>query len=287
MTPERPVHDWHAFVRERLPALPCPPDGEAEIVEEIAIQLEGVYCTARAGGASENEAYARVVDEIPDWPALAAALVASKYPRTAAARQLNHSHVAPFVARQPLAAALTALLRELRYSARALAASPVFAFAAAATLALGVGATTAVFSMVHGVLLTPLPFREASRLAVVQEIVPEIAERYPLLGANPRSFRAWTNGCRSTCEALAVLAGTTGTLTGDGEPEGLVGARVSPNFFDMLGLPLLTGRPFTEAENRPGADAVVVLSHALWTRRFGAIEVLLAGLWSSMVGARG
>ena len=120
-------------------------------------------------------------------------------------------------------------LRELRYAARALAASPVFAFAATATLALGVGATTAVFSRVHGVLLTPLPFRDASRLAVVQEIVPEIAERYPLLGANPRSFGAWTNGCRSTCESLAVLAGATGTLTSGGEPEGLVGV-VFPEF---------------------------------------------------------
>ena len=270
MTPERTVHDWPAFVRERLPALPIPPAREGEIVEEIAIQLEGIYRTARAGGASESEAYARVVDEIPDWPALAAAVVASKYPHTAAARQLNHSHVAPFVVRQPLAASVMEALRELRYAARALAASPVFAFAATATLALGVGATTAVFSLVHGVLLTPLPFRDASRLAVVQEIVPEIAERYPLLGANPRSFRAWTNGCRSTCESLAVLAGATGTLTSDGEPEGLVGARVSPNFFDVLGLPLLAGRSFTEAEDRPGADAVVVLSHALWTRRFGS-----------------
>ncbi len=263
-------NDWYAFVRARLPALRCPPACEAEIVEEIAIQLESVYRAARAGGASENEAYARVVDEVPDWPELAAALVASKYPRTAAARQMTDAHVASFVARQPFAPSVTTVIRELTYAARALAASPVFAFAVTVTLALGIGATTAVFSLVNAVLLAPLPFRDTSRLAVVQQIVPEIAERYPVLGANPRSIQAWTNACRTTCEKFAVLAGTTGTLTGAGEPEGLVGARVSPNFFAVLGLPLLVGREFTQTEDQPGADAVVVLSHMLWSRRFGS-----------------
>jgi putative ABC transport system permease protein len=263
------MHDWKAYVRRHLPSLGCPPEREADIVEEIALQLEGVYRTARASGASDAEALARAADEIPDWPALAAAVMASRYPRTAPIRGITHARLEPFVARQPFGSRLLTIATELRHAARSLAASPVFTLAATLTLAIGLGATTAVFSLVDGVLLEPLPFRDPSRLVIVQETIPELAERYPVLGANPRSFAAWTRGCR-TCDGLAALATTTGTLTGSGEPEGLVGARISPNFFEVLGLRFAAGRAFTPDEDRPGADAVVVLAHALWVRRFNA-----------------
>ena len=267
------MRDWQAYVRQHLPALACAPECEAEIVEEIALQLEGIYRTARAAGSSEDEAFARVVDEVPDWHDLAAAVMASKYPRTAPLRRAAQAQVRRIEeveGRPPLGDLTLTIVRELKHAVRALAASPLFTATSLLTLALGIGVTTAVFSLVNSVLLAPLPYREPSRLALVQQTEPEIADRYPVLGANPRSFRAWERACRATCQELAAIKGTAGTLTGGGEPEGVTGARISPGFFDVLGIRLVAGRGFTPAEDRPGADDVVVLSHRLWARRFGS-----------------
>lgn len=268
------MSEWRDYVRDRLPSLPCPPETQHDIVEELAQQLEDVYRAARAAGATDEEACRRVGEEVGDWPALASALLAARYPRTASARAAA-GRFDPLGPRPGPGPAATAIGRELRHAVRSLRASPIFTLASTVTLALGLGATTAVFSLVFAVILEPLPFREPDRLAVVKQVVPEIADRYPLLGANPRSFTAWARECRASCEALAALTVAQGTLTGSGEPEGVTGARVSSNFFALLGVPLLHGRSFTVQESRPGADDVVVLSHALWVRRFGGDPAVL------------
>src|SRR5687767_7390981 len=117
---------------------------------------------------------------------------------------------------------LLELLRDVRHSARGLIARPLFTITTVMTFALGIGATAVVFSLVHSVLLSPLPYHEPDRLTVVQQVVPEIADRVPILGVNPRSFIAWERACRTTCEKMAALVPSTTTLTGLGEPEGLI-----------------------------------------------------------------
>jgi predicted permease len=165
------------------------------------------------------------------------------------------------------------LTGELRLALRALRATPLFTAVTVLMLALGMGATTAIFSLVNGVLLKPLPFREPSRLAIVQTTVREIRDRYPVLPANPRSFLAWQEGCRHTCGELTAMSASSATLSGEGEPENLRGALVSSNFFDMLGIPPLSGRTFRRDDAAAGSR-VVILTHALWSRRFGGRPVI-------------
>ena len=133
-------------------------------------------------------------------------------------------------------------------------ARPLFTLTTVMTFALGIGATCVVFSLVHSVLLSPLPYREPDRLAFVQQVIPEIADRVPVLGVNPRSFTSWERACRATCEQLAALVASRSTLTGLGEPEGLIGAKVSPALFDLLGTPPVLGRSFTRDEDAPGRN---------------------------------
>ena len=162
---------------------------------------------------------------------------------------------------------LLEVLRDARLSVRALRARPLFTLTTVLTFALGIGATAVVFSLVHSVLLSPLPYQQPDRLTLVQQVIPEIADRVPILGVNPRSFIAWEQACRATCEKMAALVASTSTLTGLGEPEGLVGARISPSLFDVLGIPPLLGRPFARDEDAPGRNAVVIITHGFWQRR--------------------
>jgi predicted permease len=162
---------------------------------------------------------------------------------------------------------LLEILHDARLSIRALIARPLFTLTTVMTFALGIGATAVVFSLVHSVLLSPLPYREPDRLAFVQQVIPEIADRVPVLGVNPRSFTAWEQACRTTCEKMAALVASTVTLTGLGEPEGLIGAKISPALFEVLGIPPMLGRSFTREEDAPGRNAVVIITHGFWQRR--------------------
>jgi macrolide transport system ATP-binding/permease protein len=161
------------------------------------------------------------------------------------------------------------VLRDARLSVRALLSRPLFTVTTVMTFALGIGATAVVFSLVHSVLLSPLPYSEPDRLTFVQQVIPEIADRVPILGVNPRSFTSWEGTCHTTCEKIAALRASTSTLTGMGEPEGLVGARISPALFDVLGTPPMLGRSFTREEDAPGRNQVVIITHSFWQRRLG------------------
>lgn len=263
------MRDWRAYVRGRLPRLACPPAREAEIVDELAQQLQDIYDSAIAGGASAADAEARLDAEIRDWPALARDLLQAEQPLLARPRTVAGTHLEPAMSSLGIGQLLLGLWRDARHAVRSLAAQPLFTATTLLTFGLGIGAAVVVFSLVHSVLLAPLPYNRPDRLVVVQQVVPEIAERYPILGVNPRSFVAWVSACRQSCGALAAVANATATLTGAGEPEGLTGQRVSPSYFDVLGLPLQLGRPFLESENAPGRNRVVILTHGLWQRRFG------------------
>jgi predicted permease len=162
------------------------------------------------------------------------------------------------------------LLQDARYGARMLRRNPAFSAVVILTLTLGIGLNTAVFTVVNAVLLRPLPYRDASRLVVIHEMLPKLG-RIPVSNAH---FDEWRRSSRAF-ERLALLFGFSPNLTGLGEPERLAAARVSPTLFAMLGVPAQLGRTLLDEEDQPGRDRVVVLSDALWRRRFGADRAIV------------
>jgi putative ABC transport system permease protein len=155
--------------------------------------------------------------------------------------------------------------QDLRYGARMLKKKPGFTLIAVVTLALGVGATTAIFSVVNGVLLRPLPFKDPDRLMMIRETkIPQ----FPEFSVSPGNFLDWRSQ-NTVFERLVALRGASFNLIGTGDPERLRGTGVSDGFFAMLGVQPEIGRDFLPEEDQPGHNNVVILSHGLWQRRFG------------------
>ncbi len=159
-------------------------------------------------------------------------------------------------------------LRETRLALRSLLRSPGFTVVVLLTFALGIGATTAIFSLVRGVLLRDLPFPQAEQLTTVWERAPQGGnERNPV---NAGNFLRWRERSRSFSR-LSAMVPWNATLGGrDAAPQRVKIGYVSSEFFDTLGIPAALGRGFLEVEGTPGHDAVVVLSDGLWRRQFGA-----------------
>jgi predicted permease len=159
-------------------------------------------------------------------------------------------------------------VRDVRMAVRNLIRSPAFTLAAVLTLALGIGATTVVFSIVDHVVLRPLPFADADRLVVVREVIHEIRDEIPSLGVRAAHFVDWRERCE-VCDDMAMLLPARSTLYGDGEPVRLSAVRVSGHLFTMLGVQPLHGRGFLAEEDTPDGGDVVILSHGFWQRHFG------------------
>jgi predicted permease len=140
---------------------------------------------------------------------------------------------------------------------------------ALAVLALGIGANTALFTVVNAVVLKPLPYPAADRLVSLRITDATFRGPYTSLPVNAAHVRTWTERCAS-CEAIAAIDASATTLTGVGESELLDAARVTASFFSVLGINPSPGRAFSASEDRPGADGVAVISRALWIRKFGA-----------------
>jgi putative ABC transport system permease protein len=160
--------------------------------------------------------------------------------------------------------ALDALLQDARYACVTLRRDPVFCLVAVLTLGLGIGATTTIFGGVKAVLLEPLPYANADRVAEIIETNPSGTRNHGTFGM----FRGLADHTRSF-EAMAVVRSWQPTIAGDGQPERLEGQRVSAGYFNVLGVPTATGRVFNAAEDRPAGGNIVILSDALWRRRFG------------------
>src|SRR5215510_11720381 len=160
-------------------------------------------------------------------------------------------------------ARMLSLVSDVRFGLRFLLKRPGFAFVAVLTLALGIGATTAIFSVVHAVLLSPLPFREPDRLVHVR-ITGRKGMVFPLPDTD---VQAWRDQNR-TADAVAAFENDAATLTGDGAPERLSAAAVTDRFFDVLGARPLLGRVLQQGDDAPGAAKTAVISYALWTKRF-------------------
>src|SRR5262245_24451888 len=158
---------------------------------------------------------------------------------------------------------MNTVLQDFRYAIRTLLRSPGFSALAIVTLALGIGANTAIFSLVHAVLLNPLPFANGDRVGVVMETWRDrrgnvAAGNFADLKAASRSF-----------ERLAAVRYTTYNLSGNEAPERVDGARVTHEFFDVFGVRPQMGRVFRPEEDRPGGERVVVVSDRMWKSRLG------------------
>ena len=169
---------------------------------------------------------------------------------------------------------LDTIRQDLRYAVRAFIHAPGFTLAAILTLALGIGATTAVFSVIDGVLLRGLAYRDADRLMTVLESRSDGGQRllsYPTFEDWQRQSKEWG----SAVEGLAFIRGTEAILVGERGPERLVGGYVSQGFFGLMATPAYIGRTFAPDEERRGANRVVVLSYDLWRQRFGGDPALV------------
>src|ERR1051326_3279825 len=164
--------------------------------------------------------------------------------------------------------AMNILRQDVRYAFRMLSKSPMVTIVAVATLAIGIGATTAIFSVVNGVLLRPLPYYQSERLQLLwgNTVRAGVVERR---GTSYPDFRDWRDQSK-TFEGMALVGGLGFTLADKAEPERLTGEQVSATYFDLLGVRPVLGRGFTAQEDAPtGSALVVVISHGLWKRRFG------------------
>jgi putative ABC transport system permease protein len=170
--------------------------------------------------------------------------------------------------------------RDLRYGARMLVKNPGFTLVAVITLALGIGANTAIFSMISAVLLRPLPYPEPDRLVIVWEkLIKENSNNV----VSPADFRDWRERNR-VFENIAAQSGASVDLTEGSEPERIRAAAVSPSYFDVLGVKPMLGRSFLPEEELPAAANVVIINHSLWQRRFGADRSII-GRTISLSGA--
>ena len=161
---------------------------------------------------------------------------------------------------------MEALLRDLKLAFRSLRRSPNYALAAAAALALAIGANTALFSLIEATLLRPLPFPHPEQVLILRETSAPLNDSsvaYP-------NFLDWRAQTRDVFSGMAVFRRDSFSLTGSGDPERLAGRMVAADFFDVLGARAQSGRLFTQADDTPGAPRTVVIANALWQRRFGS-----------------
>ncbi len=165
---------------------------------------------------------------------------------------------------------MTPLIQNVKFGIRLLRKSPGFASIAILVMALGIGANTAIFSVVHAVLLEPLPFRDADRLVQVWHVPPQTSfpgmTRFALSAAN---FLDWQKQ-NNVFDQMALYSFTGYDITGAGKPESIVASTVSSNFFSVLGVQPLHGRVFLPEEDRPGRNHEAILSYKLWQARYAS-----------------
>jgi putative ABC transport system permease protein len=181
------------------------------------------------------------------------------------------------------------LWNDLRYGFRLMLREPVFSGLAIIALALGIGANTAIFSMVNGILLRPLPYKQPRQLYVIREIVPKMGKASGSWPANLRNFDMWQHQNHSF-EQMAVVEPFAANLTSTTDTREIDGVRVSSNLFSLLGVSTAFGRTFQPEEEVPGRDRVIILTHAFWRDQFHSDpdilgkSVTLAGVPYQIVG---
>jgi predicted permease len=162
--------------------------------------------------------------------------------------------------------------QDVRFALRMMAKNRGFTLIAVLTLALGIGATTAIFSVVNTVLLEPMPYRQADRLVTIWGM--DRTQGYDVDLVSDLDYRDWKSQNR-VFESMGASTDEMFTLTGAGEPDAIIGYQFSPDFFDVLGVPPLIGRTFAPDEDQPGKNHVAVLSYHLWGAHFGGDRTIV------------
>ncbi len=252
--------DWKPEIRQRLAELKLAPTREAEIVEELAQHLEDRYAELRTGGSTAEQASRTVLVELSESELLTRELRsverhATQEPIILGANRSNNM--------------IADLGPDLRYGARMLMKNPGFTLIAVLSLALGIGLSTAIFSLAYGILLRALPYPDTDRLVTLwltnSAAAAANVSRFNTNAANWMDWRAQSELFEDIALTRAVA---NFNLTGDGPPERVQGGRTTWNLPQVLDVQLLLGRMFTEEE--AGRDArVAVLSYGFWQRHFG------------------
>ncbi len=253
--------EWKLEIRRRLAGLKLEPMREAAIIEELAQDLDDCYEALVASGENETAAYQQTLAELSGSELLTRELGRVE-------RQCKQEPLILGTNRR--SNIMQDLWQDLRFGARMLLKQPGFTLIAVLTLALGIGANTAIFSIVNAVLLRPFAYQAPERLVIVQERISAggITVSYP-------NFADWRAQNKAFASIAAVRGNENFNFTGAGEPERLQGRLVSAEFFSTLGIKPLVGRDFLAEEDRPGATPAVILSYGFWQRRFGADQGIL------------
>jgi len=253
--------DWKEEIRKRLARVKLSPEREAEIVDELAQHLDDRYQQSLLGGATEKEAYqwARLeLDKGDGGDVLAHELRRVE-------RSVDQDPVVAGAQRRKNMA--DDVWQDLRYALRMIVKNPGFTAIAVIALALGIGANSAIFSVVNTVLLQPLPYKDPDRLVMVWEDIS--AKGFPRDTPAAANYIDWRDQ-NQVFEGMAAMANESFNLTGAGDPERIDGRRVSASLFPLLGVEPYLGRAFSPEEDQPGGNKVVILSNGLWKRRFGS-----------------
>ena len=245
--------DWRAYVRSHLPPLDVSGPREAEIVDELAVQLESTYERARARGVDDDDARRLAIAEVPDWGAFASSI-----------RTIERPYVPPPVAGDGSGGIMTGFVQDIRYAFRALKRAPGFAVVSILTLALGIAATTIVYSIADGILLRPLPISNPDRVMLARELSPTFND----MGLSWPNFLDWS-ARQTSFEVFAGWSGQTANLTGIERPRRLNVRRVSANLLSALGVKVALGRDFTVDDDKWGVERTAIVSHAFWQRELG------------------
>ncbi len=247
--------DWNEHIRRQLAGLNLAPTREAEIVEELAQHAEDRYLELQNAGEAEAEARRIVLDELTDHELLNSELRAIERTDVPEPVVLGGGSKGHF---------FTGLGQDLRYAFRTLRKNPGFTAVAVLALALGIGANTAIFSVVNGVLLQPLAFPDPSRLLNVFETSADFSEAsvaYP-------NYLDWRRENHSFTD-MGIYRNADFNFTGAGQPEQLSGKYVSASLFPVLGVTPSLGRSFLPEEDRQGGGCSAMLSYGFWQQRFG------------------
>src|SRR6202167_1315823 len=252
--------EWKPEILRRLAPLKLSPAREGEIAEEIAQHLEDRYNELLVTGQSEDAAFRTAIDELKGEDMLACTLrpVKSGFYREPVALGKGSSNL------------FAGIVQDIHHAFRMMRKSPGFTTVAVLTLALGIGANTAIFSIVNGVLLNPLPFPNPQELTVLYEHTTNF-EKFSISYPN---FLDWQR-TNSTFASMAAYRHEDFNITGSGEPERVRGGMVSAEFFPILGVEPLLGRLFVRDEDRRGAAPAALLAEGFWQRRFGSARDII------------
>jgi putative ABC transport system permease protein len=254
--------DWKAEVQARLASLNLSPTREAEIVDELSQDLDDRYRESIAAGASPEEATDLALAGFQNRNVLIQQMAL-----------LRQSHAAaPITPAAPTGWVFSDVWQDLVYATRVFRKQPGFAATAVLTLALGIGATTAIFSVVYGVLLKPLPFHDPGRLVSLLHRGP--GANLETMNQGPATYLTYRDN-QQTFEAIGGWDANQVSVTGRGDPEQVEALSVTETTLSLLGVQPHLGRLFTAEDTAPGRPLQTVLTYGYWQRRFGGAENII------------